>query len=90
MIWSSIYHSINSKEKGFFTKEIEEALLNGDTGSAIHSHKDLPTESPEELMIAAVSDRRSIGAFIDTKESVDESKKKKFALKYEGWYFISP
>lgn len=67
--------------KGFFTKEIEEALLNGDTDLAIHSHKDLPTESPEELMIAAVSDREDPSELLlIRKESVDESKK--FALKY--------
>lgn len=43
--------------KGFFTKEIEEALLNGEADLAVHSHKDLPTESPEGLVIAAVSYR---------------------------------
>lgn len=43
--------------KGFFTKEIEDALLNDEADLAVHSHKDLPTESPEELVIAAVSYR---------------------------------
>ncbi|MFM2206561.1 MAG: hypothetical protein RL213_536 [Bacteroidota bacterium] len=43
--------------KGFFTKEIEEALLNNSADLAVHSHKDLPTEQPEGLVIAAVSDR---------------------------------
>ena len=43
--------------KGFFTKEIEEALLNGTADMAVHSHKDLPTESHPDLTIAAVSDR---------------------------------
>jgi hydroxymethylbilane synthase len=37
--------------KGFFTKEIEEALLNKEIDLAVHSHKDLPTESPEGLVI---------------------------------------
>ena len=40
--------------KGFFTKEIEEALLNKEIDLAVHSHKDLPTTSPEGLRIAAV------------------------------------
>ncbi|MFM7234513.1 MAG: hydroxymethylbilane synthase [Flavobacteriales bacterium] len=43
--------------KGFFTKEIEEALLAGSIDIAVHSHKDLETTSPEGLLIAAVSER---------------------------------
>lgn len=43
--------------KGFFTKELEEELLRGDIDLAVHSHKDLPTQHPAGLVIAAVSDR---------------------------------
>lgn len=43
--------------KGFFTKEIEEALLHNECDLAVHSCKDLPTENPEGLMIAAYSKR---------------------------------
>ncbi len=43
--------------KGFFTKEIEEALLNKTVDVAVHSHKDLPTANTPGLMIAAVSER---------------------------------
>ena len=40
--------------KGLFTKEIDEALLRGDVDLAVHSMKDLPTELPSALCIAAV------------------------------------
>ncbi len=43
--------------KGFFTKEIEDSLLAKETDLAVHSHKDLPTVSPEGLSIGAVSYR---------------------------------
>jgi len=43
--------------KGFFTKEIEQALLTNQVDLAVHSHKDLETTPPEELVIACVSER---------------------------------
>ena len=43
--------------KGFFTKEIESALLEGSIDVAIHSHKDLETQMPPGLIIAGVSQR---------------------------------
>lgn len=43
--------------KGFFTKEIEDALLRGEVDVAVHSMKDLPTQQPEGLVITAVSYR---------------------------------
>lgn len=43
--------------KGFFVKEIEAALTNGEIDLAVHSHKDLETTSPSGLLIAAVSKR---------------------------------
>lgn len=43
--------------KGFFTKEIEEALLNNEIDLAVHSMKDLPTQSPAGLKIGGISYR---------------------------------
>ena len=45
--------------KGLFTKEIEDALLAGHIDLAVHSLKDLPTENPFGLAIAAIPERES-------------------------------
>jgi hydroxymethylbilane synthase len=43
--------------KGFFTKELEDQLLDESIDMAVHSMKDLPTTPVEGLTIAAVSSR---------------------------------
>lgn len=57
--------------KGLFTKEIEEALLAGEADLAVHSLKDLPTELPPGLVLAAVPEREDardamVGARIES------------------------
>lgn len=42
---------------GLFTKEIQRALVDGDVEVAVHSLKDLPTQGPPGLVLAAVPPR---------------------------------
>ena len=69
--WNTSFEKMEGK--GFFTKELEDALLNKEIDLAVHSHKDLPTESPEGLMIAGVSKREDPSELLlIRKECVDE------------------
>jgi hydroxymethylbilane synthase len=54
-------------DKGLFTKEIENALMDGTVDLAVHSLKDLPTTLPEGLKLGAVLER---GEFRDALVSV--------------------
>lgn len=46
--------------KGLFTKELEEALLEGAIDIAVHSMKDVPTELPDGLVIECVLPREDV------------------------------
>lgn len=62
--------------KGFFTKELEDALLDESVDLAVHSHKDLPTEHPSGLVIAAVSEREDpADLLLINRESTDFDQK---------------
>ena len=62
--------------KGFFTKELEDELLAGTIDLAVHSHKDLPTNHPDGLIIAAVSEREDPAELlIILKDCVDVQQK---------------
>lgn len=54
--------------KGLFTKEIEEALLDGRIDIAVHSSKDMPTVLPEGLALTAFLPREDVrDAFLSPK-----------------------
>ncbi len=46
--------------KGLFTKELEDAMLRGEAHLAVHSLKDVPTELPEGLVLAAITKREVV------------------------------
>jgi len=54
--------------KGLFTREIEEALLDGSIDIAVHSMKDMPTEQPEGLILDCYLPREDTrDAFVSAK-----------------------
>lgn len=57
--------------KGLFTKELEEALLGGQADLAVHSAKDLPTELPEGLTLAAFLPREDPRDVLVVREGVE-------------------
>jgi len=57
--------------KGLFTKELEDALRNGDIDVAVHSFKDMPSKQGEGLAIVALSHREDPrDALVPPKEGV--------------------
>lgn len=46
--------------QGVFTKQIERSLIREEIDIAVHSLKDLPSEMPEELILAAVPERGQV------------------------------
>lgn len=62
--------------KGFFTKELEDALLSKEVDLAVHSHKDLPTTNPDGLIVAAVSYREDPSELLMIRKESVRSKAK--------------
>jgi len=62
--------------KGFFTREIEDALLQGAIDIAVHSYKDLPTEEPEGLRIAGIPPRAPVADMLVRNKSAHDPKER--------------
>jgi hydroxymethylbilane synthase len=60
---------LHAGRKGFFTAEIERALLAGAVDIAVHSAKDLPTQTSPKAQIAAVLPRAPINDVLISKHS---------------------
>jgi hydroxymethylbilane synthase len=57
---ASLAQAETSLPRGLFTKELETALLDRTADIAVHSLKDLPTELPEGLLLAATPPRADV------------------------------
>jgi len=56
---------------GAFVRALDEEVLAGEADLAVHSMKDVPTESPDELVTVAVPDRGTPGDVLITPDGTD-------------------
>ncbi|MHC4170463.1 MAG: hydroxymethylbilane synthase [Planctomycetota bacterium] len=61
----------NLRDTGFFTSQLEDALMANKADFAVHSFKDLPTAEPEGLTITAVFDRNFVEDTLISASPVD-------------------
>lgn len=62
---------------GAFVRSLDEKVLDGDVDAAVHSMKDMPTDFPEDLVVAGVPERAAAGDVLvtpdgDTLEALPE------------------
>lgn len=58
--------------QGIFTRTLDEALLNNKIDLAVHSYKDVPTDLPAELVLAAIPERGNFRDILVSTNPIDE------------------
>jgi len=71
---------LDSVGKGWFTKELDKALLEGEIDIAVHSLKDIPETLPKELTIAAIPKREDAREALVSNNNLLFEKLKKNAI----------
>jgi hydroxymethylbilane synthase len=71
---------LDSIGKGWFTKEIDKELLDGDIDMAVHSLKDLPEVLPEGLILAAIPQREDAREALVSKDNLTLDNLKKGSI----------
>jgi hydroxymethylbilane synthase len=56
---------------GAFVRSLDEKVLSGDVDAAVHSMKDVPTEQPADLVLAATPQRATAGDLLVTPDGSD-------------------
>ncbi|KAB1187070.1 MULTISPECIES: hydroxymethylbilane synthase [Haloferax] len=56
---------------GAFVRALDERVLDGDVDAAVHSMKDMPTEKPNDLVVAGVPERAPAGDVLVTSDGSD-------------------
>jgi|TARA_B100001093_G_scaffold187177_1_gene179788 hydroxymethylbilane synthase len=60
--------------KGLFTKELELALLGGQADLAVHSAKDMPTDSPDGLSLSSFLEREDVRDVLVLRDDIETPK----------------
>jgi len=56
---------------GAFVRNLDDGVLSGDLDAAVHSMKDMPTEMPDDLVVAGVPERASARDVLVTPDGTD-------------------
>jgi hydroxymethylbilane synthase len=56
----------NLGKTGAFVRSLDEQVLDGEVDAAVHSMKDMPTEMPEDLVVAGIPERAPAGDVLVT------------------------